>query len=384
MKSFRPKWHLLQQKHVLFYSYRWLAWVYAGLVVLLTASGADDAGQSLWLLVMMAAFNVAATLLARPYVRIASRRPWLLGLDMLLGVALLSLGKGAWLAFMPYALASLVLPALLLPLRMALLSVLVFVLLEQLARFSTGFPAYDSLVDLGPLLLSAFLPLAFVLSWFALERVLASSRPSDASGGRPAPSLVLPDRGSRPLSDQAGFQSYATSPGLRPASDPARQRFETVVEPYRSPIQRDLQSVGRAVCQVPPGAAVDLPDALEQLVHSFRRHNDIEVQVCREGRSRPLSSAQYVLLVKLAQETLLNIQQHARAKSASLTLRYEPQTVTLVIQDDGVGLLDGTHELPGLHSLRALHYRLLEFDGQLQVFEGESGGVTVRGLLPLN
>ncbi len=382
MKLFRPEWHLLQQKHVLFYCYRWLAWLYAGLVVLLTSSGVDEGGRLIWLLVTMAALNIAATLMAEPYVRVLRRRPWLLGLDMLLSVALLSLSNGALLAFMPYALASLVLPALLLPLRAALLSVLVFVLLEQIARFNTGFPAYAAPVDLGPLLLSVFLPLAFVLGWFALKRLLTAGRSLDTSLARPAPA-VSPDRGERPLAAPSGLPPYPASAGLRPANDIAWQRFETVVEPYHSPVQRDLQRVGRAVCQLPPGTAVDLPAALEQLVHSFRRHNDVAVQVCHEGVARPLSSAQYVLLVKLAQETLLNIQQHARARSARLTLRYEPQTVMLVIQDDGVGLLDGTYELPGLHSLRALHYRLLEFDGQLQVFEGESGGVVVRGLLPL-
>ncbi len=384
MKSLRPKWHLFQQKHVLFYSYRWLAWLYAVLVVLLTASSLEDTGRLLWLLVVMAALNVAATFMARPYVATAERRPWLLGLDILLGVALLSLSNGAWLAFMPYALASLVLPALLLPLRVALLSALIFVFLEQLARFSAGVPAYDSFADLGPLLLSVFLPLAFVLGGVALQRVLASGRSAGASLARPVQTVFFPDRESSPFAPRAGFQSFSPSTDARPATGSTRQGFETVVESYHSPVQRDLQSVGRAVCQVPPGASVDLPDALEQLVRSFRRHNDIEVRVCREGTSRPLGSAQYVLLVKLAQETLLNIQQHARAKSASLTLRYDPQTVMLIIQDDGVGLLDGTHELPGLHSLRALRYRLHEFDGQLQVVEGEDGGLTVRGLLPLN
>jgi len=57
--------------------------------------------------------------------------------------------------------------------------------------------------------------------------------------------------------------------------------------------------------------------------------------------------------------------------------------VALLIQDDGVGLLDGTHERPGLHALRAMQYRLAEFGGRLDVFETEGGGVTVRATMPL-
>ncbi|MFN8568405.1 MAG: hypothetical protein U0Z44_13015 [Kouleothrix sp.] len=90
-----------------------------------------------------------------------------------------------------------------------------------------------------------------------------------------------------------------------------------------------------------------------------------------------------MLLVRLTQEALLNIQQHAHAGTARLTLRYDAGSVVLLIQDDGVGLLDGTHERPGLHALRAMHYRLSEFGGRLDVFETEGGGVTVRATLPL-
>jgi signal transduction histidine kinase len=87
-------------------------------------------------------------------------------------------------------------------------------------------------------------------------------------------------------------------------------------------------------------------------------------------------------MLRLAQEALLNVQQHAHAHSALITLRYDPRQLTLTIQDDGVGLLDGTHERPGVHALRAIGYRLAEIDGTLEVSEGESGGVTVRATAP--
>jgi signal transduction histidine kinase len=89
------------------------------------------------------------------------------------------------------------------------------------------------------------------------------------------------------------------------------------------------------------------------------------------------------VLVRLTQEALLNVQQHAHAASAVCTLRYDATSVVLLLQDDGVGLLDGTYERPGLHALRAMHYRLAELGGRLDVFETEGGGVTVRASMPL-
>ena len=58
-------------------------------------------------------------------------------------------------------------------------------------------------------------------------------------------------------------------------------------------------------------------------------------------------------------------------------------SVALLIQDNGVGLVDGTFHRPGLHSLRAMQYRIAEFGGGLEVFETEGGGVTVRAAMPL-
>jgi signal transduction histidine kinase len=100
------------------------------------------------------------------------------------------------------------------------------------------------------------------------------------------------------------------------------------------------------------------------------------------GTVQPLSQAYHMVLLRCAQEALLNVQQHAHAHSVQIALTFEARAVTLVIQDDGVGLLDGTYERPGLHALRAVRYRLSELDGQLAVFESENGGVTVRATLP--
>ena len=115
-----------------------------------------------------------------------------------------------------------------------------------------------------------------------------------------------------------------------------------------------------------------------------QRQGDLIVRVTSMGEARPLHPAQHSVLLRVAQESLLNVQQHARARTATMNLAYESSSVTLVVHDDGVGLLDGTYERPGLHALRAVRYRLAELEGQLAVFEDEDGGVTVRATLPLD
>ncbi len=132
-----------------------------------------------------------------------------------------------------------------------------------------------------------------------------------------------------------------------------------------------------------PSLDMDLGAALDLLALRFGQHTGTPARVTLLGRTRLLNPIYRDLLVRLAREALLNVQQHAHAGSAMLTLRYDATSVVLLIQDDGVGLLDGTHERPRLHALRAMQYRLAEFGGRLDVFETEGGGVTVRATMPL-
>jgi signal transduction histidine kinase len=129
---------------------------------------------------------------------------------------------------------------------------------------------------------------------------------------------------------------------------------------------------------------VSLPTALEQLAAMAAHQSGLAISASCLGAARPLNASQQAILLRCAQEALLNVRQHARAHSAQLTLSFEPRAVVLSVQDDGVGLLDGTYERPGLHALRAVRYRLAELDGQLAVFDSEGGGLTLRATLPLD
>jgi hypothetical protein len=156
---------------------------------------------------------------------------------------------------------------------------------------------------------------------------------------------------------------------------------ETQPTLFNSRTTNQSQSGGKPALKPPVDLATALRQAPEHigLQQTFALHMDLDRP---EAASRPLSYARQMVLVKLVHEALRNIQQHAHAHTAWLTLRYEPQIVALTIEDDGLGLLDGTHERPGLHSLRAIHYQLAEMDGVLDVHEGDDGGVVVRGWIP--
>jgi hypothetical protein len=371
---------------VLFYGYRWLAWFFACISLAFPRVPESDLAGHAWLLTLSFMLNVMLTALANGYVRVVRRRPALLAGDVIASVALVWVGGGGALPFLPYALGALVLPALLLGWRGSLFACGLFALLDQGALWLTpGEPG--SATQLSGAALRLLAPFLFVMLFAWLVRLVRQA--ADAAA-------LAPGIGAAGQADRSSAAPLLNPPDsalshFNPAPLPPRRSLEHAImdTPVAAPLatmhagDQDVQELRRVLHTLTPGISIELPIALDQLAGGFGRHSNLDIRSTMIGHAQALPAALHMALLRLAQEALLNVQQHAHAHSALLTLRYDARLCTLTIQDDGVGLLDGTHERPGVHALRALAYRLAEFDGSLEVFEGESGGVTVRGAVPL-
>ncbi|MFP4436944.1 MAG: hypothetical protein ACLFVO_06830 [Chloroflexaceae bacterium] len=391
MKSIRYKLRALCNEHVLFFSYRWAAWAVAALVVFLHSRSTPDVlvTPGMLLLVLTLVVNFFLTAFSLTYLRVIRRRPTLLALDVVASVALIWVVGGMALPFLPYALGALILPALLLGWRSALLLSLLFVAVDlALLSVQTSIPQGAGLTDTA---VRATIPPAFALIWSGIPwlarrimllplmtparhagRLFAAEQEDLASSDMNASQPVLPV----PKQTERSMQQLTA--GLSVASQ--RTPVRTTMEPG---IEQSKPESWRTTFVLQPHPDVDLSIALNHLITTFRNQHLIDVHLVQAGAPRQLTPVQYGTLFRLVQEALLNVQQHARTSSARLMLRYEADAVILTVQDDGVGLLDGTYHRPGIHALRAMYYRLAELDGHLEVFEGENSGVTVRGTLPL-
>jgi hypothetical protein len=383
VKRSAEQWRLRVSDHVAFFSYRWLTWAVAALALTLPGRPAGTLPRDAGLLLLIGVINVVATALAQSYVRVLRQRPLLQVLDLLLCATVLWLSGSQPLPFFPYALASLVLPALIGGWRGAALSAAAFSALDLfgLALLS---PTADANSDPTALIVRLLTPFAFAGTWAALGRLLPRNR---GAGGERQPRVVslsaplaTPDAADRQRSAMRVIDLQRPERGsassLANLTSTAPLLLARPAEPQAPPPRRvpyTMQGVSE----------LSLASALEQLAATVGEQSGLEIRASLGGTARALNVAQQTVLLRTAQESLLNVQQHARAHSALVSLSFEPRAVTLVVQDDGVGLLDGTYERPGLHALRAVRYRLAELDGQLAVFESESGGVIVRATLPL-
>lgn len=383
MSGIRQFNHPWLSDHVLFFTYRWSVWLIA--VVIGLAQRSLNADTSM-VFALSALLNIAVTLLAQRYVRATRRNPALLVLDMLLVIPLL-INSGGWLGpFGLYATSALVLPGLLLGWRGGLMAGFSFVTLSLVGYWLSGWPpeqlwAEAALDRLLPIMTAP--PLFGALFPWGVERLrrLALERQRQRSGRTPSPSTqagrdLPPGTYSR---FGAANRSVAQTRKLLAEDTPLLVPTTAV-----RAAEQSVEDLRRVIFTPLPTAEIDLPAALDLLAVRFHQHTGTPARVTLLGRARILHRAQRGVLVRLTQEALLNVQQHAHAATITLTLRYDAASVALLIQDDGVGLLDGTYERPGLHALRAMQYRVTELGGRLDVFETEGGGLTVRAMMPID
>jgi hypothetical protein len=380
VKLSSDKWRVRWNDDIAFYGYRWFAWALAGLSLTMPSSAMGNLPRDAGILLLLGVITVAATAMAHSYVRLARRRPVVMLLDVLAGLTVVWLSEGRTLPFLPYALGALVLPALLGSWHEALVAVAAFAVLDiggLLLKSWSGDP-----ISLALLGLRLAAPLVFVYAWRLGGRLM------DRSGraGSPADSRQV-GFGARPAAGADGelrlrltaFPDLEGDASMRAGGAGGQQRSSSQMEPApRSEAAR------HAIFDPTPSENLSLTAAIDQLALQIGRQSNLEMHLTTLGDVRSLTSAQHSVLLRAAHEALLNVHQHAHAHSAIITLSFEPQAVTLAVQDDGVGLLDGTYERAGMHALRAVRYRLVELDGQLAVFESERGGVTLRATLPLD
>lgn len=383
MNGRRQQQHPWLTDSLIFLGFRWSSW--GAVVGLVFWSGRWE--QYSWLFVLSGLANLLATGGAHTYIRVARRNPVVLGLDILYMTLVLLPVSGGWDGpFIAHAASALVLPALLFGWRGGVMAGLAFVPLDLGANWAArNAPAtmieqqeYATLIKMmvvPPLF-------GYLFAWaVALPRHVLAQRQNGQARHRSlfSDTNFKRDTGTNPLDRFAavGREQENRQPAAQhvPVASPATAVRTT--EP-------GVEELRRMLFAPLPLDDSDLPALLDVLSIRFGKHTGLATNVTVLGRVRLVGHAQRVVLVRLTQEALINVQQHAHASSTAFTLRYDSKSVALMVQDDGVGLLDGTHERPGLHALRAMQYRVNELGGRMDVFETEGGGVTVRATMPLD
>ena len=162
------------------------------------------------------------------------------------------------------------------------------------------------------------------------------------------------------------------------------ERATTMVATGREQVRDALADLRQTVAALrsPLEADLQLSKSLKQLASGFEKATGIEVHLVSPDEMPPLPRAHRLALYRAAQEALTNVQRHAQAEQAWLTLMPQEDRIVLLVSDDGVGFPAGPATETSF-GLRGLQERVLQLGGELTLEPRAGGGAQLRLSLPL-
>ncbi len=132
---------------------------------------------------------------------------------------------------------------------------------------------------------------------------------------------------------------------------------------------------------------LELVRALWQLVRKFQKRTGLEADLVESGAERRAPPEIAEVLYAVAREGLANVERHARATAVVVSLAFEPDAVTLTVQDDGVGasalVLSTLADSATRFGLKGSRERVLRLGGTFTAEPGDDEGFVLRARVPL-
>jgi signal transduction histidine kinase len=174
-------------------------------------------------------------------------------------------------------------------------------------------------------------------------------------------------------------QGFTSIIALLQAADPALadERLALAVRTARE----NLAESRALVAALAPAALAggSLPDAVRRQTTRFAEESGIPATYRLTGDTRPLPTAVEVVLLRAAQEALANVRRHADAHEVAVLLAFAPDSVRLVVRDDGRGFDTAAVSGFGLPGMRT---RAEQVNGTLAVHSDPDTGTLIEVEVP--
>jgi len=122
--------------------------------------------------------------------------------------------------------------------------------------------------------------------------------------------------------------------------------------------------------------------AIESLVHDFGQRTGIRCELAIANPLRQLGKEQATAVYRVVQESLTNVNKHARASRVEVSLLEDDGMLTVTVRDDGQGFDPATKPAGGL-GLLGVRERAYLVGGQSSVTSAPGQGTEVEVTLPL-
>lgn len=164
------------------------------------------------------------------------------------------------------------------------------------------------------------------------------------------------------------------------AAEALRQKLSTMSDLALAMIH----SVRRMAAELRPSMLDDLglTAAIGWQVREFESRSNVRCTFACEPRAVALHPACATVLFRIAQQALTNVEQHAHATEATITLRTQGGELVLEVRDDGRGITDSELRSPESLGLLGMRERARLLSGTVDVTGVPGHGTTVRVRIP--
>ena len=127
-----------------------------------------------------------------------------------------------------------------------------------------------------------------------------------------------------------------------------------------------------------------LMPALEWIVENFQKKTSIACTMESRGMTTKLAEPIESAIFRIIQEGLSNIERHSRARSAKIVILNTENLVDVMIQDDGIGLENGSENKPGCYGLIAMQERVYVLGGTISIRNVTRQGLAIHASIPID
>jgi signal transduction histidine kinase len=124
--------------------------------------------------------------------------------------------------------------------------------------------------------------------------------------------------------------------------------------------------------------------AVRQLATDSQRQNGFRVELMADEMELRLSAETETMLYRVVQEALTNIARHAEATHVGILLKREPEAISVIVEDDGVGFDAEEAARSGRLGLLGMRERTEMMGGKFGVESAPGAGTTIFVNLPIS
>lgn len=196
----------------------------------------------------------------------------------------------------------------------------------------------------------------------------------------------------RELHDTTGQALTALGLGFAAANETFQQQPERAtrqLDELKKLSMQTLEDLRNLIGNLRPAVLDDLGlvPALQGHVREFANRTGLRTDLTLKGKWHRLPPEVETIVFRVVQEGLTNVARHAAAHTVSIQLDFQPDVLTLQIQDDGCGFEPekamGPQAERHAWGLLGMQERILLVNGQLHILSQPDHGTTIQVAIPL-